>query len=144
MKVKECMTRDVHLVGPDESIASAARAMAKDDIGALPVATPERLIGMITDRDIAIRGVAAGLGPDTRVKDVMSKEVLYCYEDDTADKVLSNMGDIQVRRLPVVNAKKRLVGIVSLADLADGQERPAGEALCLIARAGGAHSQSLH
>lgn len=144
MKVKDCMTREVRLVGPDETIAEAARAMAESDCGALPVATPDRLVGMITDRDIAVRGIAAGLGPETKVSDVMSREVMYCYEDDATDDVLMNMGDIQVRRLPVVDGDKKLVGIISLSDLADGREQPAGEALCLIARSGGQHTQSVH
>jgi CBS domain-containing protein len=143
MKVKDCMTRDVRLIGPDATIAEAARAMGETDCGALPVASPDRLLGMITDRDICIRAVAQGRAPDTPVRDIMSKEVMYCYDDETADEVLENMGDIQVRRLPVVDRHKRLVGIVALSDLASGCEKPAGEALCLIARTGGSHTQSL-
>jgi CBS domain-containing protein len=144
MKVKDCMTSDVRLVGPDETIADAARAMAECDCGVLPVASPERLLGMITDRDIAIRAIARDRGPETKVQDIMSREVMYCYEDEAAEDVLENMGDIQVRRLPVVDRNKRLVGIVTLSDMADGQEKPAGEALCQIARSGGAHTQSLN
>ena len=143
MKIKDCMTRRVHTVGPDATIADAARMMAENDVGALPVASPDRLLGMITDRDIAVRAVAAELGPDTRVRAVMSDEVLYCFENEEVEDVLANMGDIQVRRLPVVDQDKRLVGIVSLSDLADDEEQAAGEALCLIAREGGQHSQSL-
>ena len=143
MKIKECMTRRVHTVGPDATIAEAARLMAENDVGVLPVATPERLIGMITDRDIAIRAVAGGLAPDTKVRSVMSDEVMYCFDTEDIDEVLANMGDIQVRRLPVVDEDKRLVGIVSLSDLADDEEQAAGEALCLIAREGGQHSQSV-
>lgn len=144
MKVKECMTRDVQLIGPDATIADAARAMGENDCGAIPVASPDRLLGMITDRDICIRAVAQGRAPDTPVREVMSKEVLYCYDDQTTDEVLDNMGDIQVRRLAVVDRNKRLVGIVALSDLANGSEKPAGQALCLIARSGGAHAQSLN
>jgi CBS domain-containing protein len=143
MNIKDCMTRRVHTVGPDATIADAARMMAENDVGALPVASPDRLLGMITDRDIAVRAVAAELGPDTRVRAVMSDEVLYCFENEEVEDVLANMGDIQVRRLPVVDQEKRLVGIVSLSDLADDEEQAAGEALCLIAREGGQHSQSL-
>lgn len=143
MNIKDCMTRRVHMVEPDATIADAARLMADNDVGALPVATPERLIGMITDRDIAVRAVAAGLGPDTRVRAVMSDEVMYCFENEEVEDVLANMGDIQVRRLPVVDEDKRLVGIVSLSDLANDEEQAAGETLCLIAREGGQHSQSL-
>ena len=143
MKIKDCMTRRVHTVGPDATIAEAARLMAENDVGVLPVATPDRLIGMITDRDIAIRAVADGLTPDTKVRTVMSDEVMYCFDNEEIDEVLANMGDIQVRRLPVVDQDKRLVGIVSLSDLADDEEQAAGEALCLIAREGGQHSQSV-
>lgn len=143
MKIKDCMTRRVHTVGPDTSIAEAARLMADHDVGVLPVANPERLIGMVTDRDITIRAVAEGLNPDTRVRTVMSDEVKYCYDSEDVEDVLANMGDIQVRRLPVVDEDKRLVGIVSLSDMADDEERATGEALCLIAREGGQHSQSL-
>jgi CBS domain-containing protein len=144
MKVKDCMTRDVQLIGPDETIADAARAMAKCDCGALPVASPDRLLGMITDRDICVRAIARGRGPDAKVRDVMSSEVMYCYDDEKIEDVLENMGDIQVRRLPVVDRNKRLVGIVALSDMADGREKPAGEALCQISRSGGAHTQSLN
>ncbi len=143
MNIKDCMTRRVHTVGPDATIADAARMMADNDIGALPVASPDRLLGMITDRDIAVRAVASGMGPDTKVRNVMSDEVMYCFENEDVEDVLANMGDIQVRRLPVVDEDKRLVGIVSLSDLADDEEQAAGEALCLIAREGGQHSQSL-
>jgi CBS domain-containing protein len=118
--------------------------MAESDVGILPVGDADRLVGMITDRDIAVRGIAGGKGPDAKVRDVMTTEVLYCFEDDEIEDVLQNMGEIQVRRLPVVSADKRLVGIVSLSDLADTSETQAGEALCLIARQGGLHTQSLH
>ena len=143
MNIKDCMTRIVRVIGPDETLAAAARAMAESDVGILPVANTERLVGMITDRDIAVRGLANGMGPDAKVSEVMTTEVLYCFEDDDIEDVLDNMGEIQVRRLPVVNVDKRLVGIVSLSDLADGSEQPVGEALCLIARQGGLHTQSL-
>jgi CBS domain-containing protein len=144
MKIRDCMTPEVRLIGPDQTIAEAARMMAEGDIGALPVANPDRLLGMITDRDIAIRAVASGRTPDTKVSEVMSEEVRYCFDDDSIEDVLANMGDIQLRRLPVVDRNKRLVGIVSLSDLADRKEHAAGEALCQIAREGGEHSQTLH
>ena len=118
MRVSECMTRDVRIANPDESIRDAARIMAEVDAGSLPVGDNDRLVGMITDRDIAVRGVAEGKGPDTPIRDVMSAEVKYCYDDQEVDEVLRNMGDIKVRRLPVINREKRLVGIISLGDLA--------------------------
>lgn len=145
MRVRECMTRDVMIADPQETIREAARMMADCDAGLLPVGENDRLVGVITDRDIAVRGVAEGKGPDARIRDVMSAEVRYCYEEDNVDDVLQNMGDLQVRRLPVLNRNKRLVGIVSLSDLAaKGATAHAGEALSDIARPGGEHSQTRH
>jgi CBS domain-containing protein len=118
MRISEVMTREVRIAGPDDSIGDAARLMAQLDAGVLPVADRERLIGMVTDRDIAIRGIGAGLGPSAKVSEVMTEDVKYCYEDDQCADIAKNMGDIQVRRLPVVDRNKRLVGIVSLGDLA--------------------------
>ena len=118
MKVWEAMTQDVCLATPDQSICDAARVMAQIDAGVLPVEQDDRLIGVITDRDIAVRAVAAGKSPDTKVRDVMSREVLYCYEDQDLDEVIRNMGAIKVRRLPVLSRDKRLVGIISLGDVA--------------------------
>ena len=145
MKVAECMTRDVEMAGPDDTLRDAATAMAQCDAGVLPVRENDRLVGMITDRDIAIRGIACGKGPDARVRDVMSAEVRYCFEDDSAEDVLREMSDRQLRRMPVLSREKRLVGIVSLSDLASNGERTGvGEALGRIARPGGEHSQTLH
>ena len=143
MKVSEAMTPDVQIANPAQSIRDAARMMAAIDSGVLPVGDNDRLVGMITDRDIAIRAVARGLGPDTKVADVMSAEVKYCYEDEELDDVAQNMAEIKVRRLPVLSRDKRLVGIVSLGDIAtfDGPDS-AGEALCDISEPGGLHSQT--
>lgn len=144
MKIRDAMTPDVRTVGSEATIREAAHAMAEQDVGVLPVAAGDRLTGMVTDRDIAVRAVAIGKGPDTTVGEVMTHEVLYCFEDDDVADVCENMADMQIRRLPVVNADKRLVGIVSLADIADAS-RPevAGEALDGITRPGGRHNQSL-
>ena len=144
MKVKEAMTRDVRLVKPDQPISEAAKLMAELDIGALPVEESDRLVGMITDRDIAVRAVALGRGPDTPVSEVMSREIKYCYEDQSIDEVTQNMGELRIRRLPVLTRDKRLVGILSLGDLAidEGARDEAGEALGGISRPGGQHSQS--
>lgn len=145
MRVSECMTRDVTITSPQETMRQAAKMMADCDSGVLPVGENDRLIGVITDRDIAVRGVAEGKSPDTQVREVMSAEVRYCYEDDDVSTVLRNMGDLQVRRLPVLSRGKRLVGIISLSDLAaHGAATPAGEALSDIARPGGEHSQTHH
>ncbi|MDB5367683.1 MAG: putative inosine-5-monophosphate dehydrogenase protein [Rhodospirillales bacterium] len=118
MKVSEVMTRDVCLIRGDQPIREAAQMMSEFDVGALPVFEGDRLIGMITDRDITIRGVAEGVGPDAKVRELMSEQVKYCFEDDNLDQVCENMSDIQMRRLPVMNREKRLVGIVALGDLA--------------------------
>jgi len=143
MLVKEAMSRDVKTVGPDEQIQEAARIMLDMDVGALPVGEDDRLVGMITDRDIAVRGVAAGKAPTARVREVMSGELRYCFEDEDAAHVARNMGDQQLRRLPVVNRDKRLVGIIALADLVTSAKSGyATAALSGISQASGAHSQS--
>jgi CBS domain-containing protein len=137
------MTRDVRIASPNQTIQDAAKMMSDVDAGVLPVGENDRLVGMITDRDIAVRAVAKGMKPDTPVRDVMTSEVRYCFEDEDTEQVARNMGDQQVRRLPVVNRDKRLVGILSLGDLAVMQgSRPAGDALAEISQPGGQHSQS--
>ena len=143
MQVSQAMSPDVRIASPNQSIRDAARLMAHIDAGALPVGENDQLVGMITDRDIAVRAIGAGKGPDTPIREVMSKDVKYCFEDDDLDEVAQNMADIKVRRLPVLNRNKRLVGILSLGDiaLADGAGS-AGSALCGISEPGGEHSQS--
>jgi len=143
MRVSEALTRDVRVARPDQSIQDAAKMMSAVDAGVLPVGENDQLVGMITDRDIAIRGIAQGKGPDTPVREVMTADVKYCFEDEDTDQVARNMADQQVRRLPVVNRDKRLVGILSLGDLAVMQGgQPAGEALTGIPQPGGEHSQT--
>jgi len=145
MKVSEAMTRDVQLAHAMQSIQEAARLMAEIDAGALPVADDDRLIGVITDRDIAVRAVAEGKLPSTQVGDVMSREVLYCYEDQDLDDVAKNMGDVKVRRLPVVSRDKRLVGIISLGDVAHCESSATtGQTVAEISEPGGEHSQKPH
>jgi CBS domain-containing protein len=142
MKISECMRRDVRIADPAETLLDAARAMADIDAGFLPVGENDKLVGIITDRDITIRAVATGRGPDAKIRDVMSEEVRYCYADEDVDDVLDNMADQQIRRLPVVDRSKRLVGIVSIGDLAtNGETRATGEALGEIARPSRRHSQ---
>jgi CBS domain-containing protein len=134
------MTRGVKLCTPGQTIREVARTMAEIDAGAMPVGENDRLIGMITDRDIAIRAVAQGKGPDTPVREVMSEHIHYCYEDEDVDDVAQNMGDIRVRRLPVMNREKRLVGILSLGDVArtEGGEI-VGDAVVGVSQPGGSH-----
>lgn len=145
MKISDCMTRDVELANPDMTLREAAKMMSDCDAGSLPVGENDRLVGMVTDRDMAIRGLARGLGADAKVSDVMTKEIRYCFEDDDADDVLEHMSEQQVRRLPVLNREKRLVGIISLGDLSkDHHPDRAGQALSQIAKPGGQHSQTTH
>jgi CBS domain-containing protein len=139
------MTRDVHLANPNETVQQAAKLMASLDAGVLPVSDNDRLVGMITDRDIAIKGVARGKGPDAKIREVMTDDVKYCFEDQELEEVARNMGDIQVRRLPVLNHDKRLVGILSLGDIAvmkASKANGAAKALSGISRPGGQHSQT--
>jgi len=140
MRVSEAMSREVRLANPGQTIRDVAKIMADIDAGSVPVSENDRLVGMITDRDIAVRAVAAGKGPDTPVREVMSQEVKYCYDDEDLDHVAKNMGDIRVRRLPVVNRDKRLVGIVSLGDLALKGEKSAGKAVKGVSQPGGPHA----
>jgi CBS domain-containing protein len=143
MRVSEAMTRDVRVARPDQMIQDAAKLMSEIDAGVLPVGDNDRLVGMITDRDIAVRAVAQGKGPQTPVREVMTAEVKYCFDDEDTEHVARSMSDQQVRRLPVVNRDKRLVGILSLGDLAIMQGgAPAGEALAGISQPGGQHSQA--
>lgn len=118
MRISEIMTTDVETVTPDQSICEAACAMARVDCGAILVRDGDRLVGMVTDRDIAVRAVAAGMESDTPVSQVMSENIRYCFEDEEVQHVAENMADIQMRRLPVLDRNKRLVGVVSLGDFA--------------------------
>ena len=142
MRVRDAMTPDVQLCTPEDTLKDAAEAMAALSCGLLPVTENDRLVGMISDRDIAIRGIGMGRGPEARVGDVMTAEVRYCYDDQNLDEVSAIMGDIQVRRLPVLNRDKRLVGIIALGDIALVQSgNGTGAALSGISRPGGQHTQ---
>ena len=145
MKVKHVMTREVVVASPDDPICEAALRMGECDAGALPVGENDRLVGVITDRDIAVRAVARRMPPDTPVREVMSQEVLYCFDEEDVEDVARNMADQQIRRLPVVNRDKRLVGIVSLGDMSPHwRAKDAGETLAAISKPGGRHDQVLH
>ena len=119
-RIAEVMTRDVRSVSPQETIRRAAQMMDELNVGALPVCDGQKLVGMVTDRDITIRAVAAGQSPDSaHVEDVMSAAVRWCFDDQTVDEVMQQMGDSQIRRVPVVDHDtKELIGIVSLGDMA--------------------------
>lgn len=117
--VSDIMSTDVQVVEPQDSLRHAAELMQELDVGALPVCDGERLLGMLTDRDITVRGVAQGLDPDaTAVSDIMTGEVEFATADQDTAEVMRVMGDKQIRRMPVVDQDRRLIGIVSIADLA--------------------------
>ena len=132
--IKDVMSRDVQVISPDATIAEAARQMRDGDFGMMPVGENDRMIGSISDRDIAVRAVAEGRGGDTKVRDVMSDGVRWAYEDEPVERVVAIMGEYQIRRLPIVSRDKRLVGIVALGDIAvrEAEPAPAAEALCEI------------
>jgi len=131
MRIQDVMTADVSFVRPDTPILEIARKMRDGDIGSTPVVEDERLVGMVTDRDLVVRVIAEGGDVRTKTaRDAMSPGILYCFVDDSVEAVLENMGDQQIRRLPVIDREKRLVGVVSLGDLAlSGKRKAAGEAL---------------
>lgn len=117
MKIQDVMTTHVHLIGQQATLREAATMMRDNDIGSLPVHSQDRLQGMLTDRDLVVRGLAEGLSPDSAVANVMSEGIEYCFDDEQVDEVASRMADLEVRRLPVVNREKQLVGFVSLANI---------------------------
>ena len=135
-KLKDLMSRDVKVISPDMSIREAAKEMRDGDFGMLPVGENDRMIGTISDRDIAIRAVAEGKDTGTKVRDVMSEGIAWAFEDDSVEEAAKIMSKRQVRRLPVVNRDKRLVGIVALGDFAveSSEIRPAAEALSEISK----------
>ncbi|MGH8852865.1 MAG: CBS domain-containing protein [Telluria sp.] len=129
--IREVMTADVRTVTPQETVQRAAQLMEELNVGAIPVCDGERLVGMITDRDITVRSVAAGQAPSsTAVADVMSTDVRTCFSNEEVDEVLNKMGDVQIRRVPVIDADShQLVGIVSLGDIATKSPGSADHAL---------------
>ena len=141
-KISDVMTRDVQTIRPDQSAQDAARFMLKAEAGSIPVTDGDRLIGMITDRDIAVRGVAKGYGPDTPVRELMSDDVICARADDSVEDVASRMSEAQVRRLPVIDQDERLCGIVSLGDLSrESDTGTAAQALEGVSQLGGQHQQ---
>jgi CBS domain-containing protein len=135
-QLKDLMSRDVKVINPDMTIGEAAQKMRDGDFGMLPVGEDDRMIGTISDRDIAIRAIAEGKDAGTKVRDVMSDGIAWAYEDDSVEKAANIMSERQVRRLPVVNRDKRLVGIVALGDFAveSSEIKPAAKALSEISK----------
>ena len=142
MKVSEVMTREVQTVSPEQSAQEAASFMLTADAGSIPVADGDRLIGMITDRDIAVRGVAKGYGPDTPVRELMTDDLVVVRMDEDVAEAAEKMSRAQVRRLPVIDAEERLCGIVSLGDLSrEADDECAEQALEGVSQPGGEHRQ---
>jgi CBS domain-containing protein len=142
MKVSQVMTRDVKTVRPDQTAKEAASFMLSEDAGSMPVSDGDRLIGMITDRDIAVRGVARGHGPDTPVRELMTDEIICVREDDDVEEVATRMSQAQVRRLPVIDSNEKLCGIVSLGDLSrETDDETAHQALEGVSASGDKHKQ---
>ena len=135
-QLKDLMSRDVKVVRPEMSICDAAKAMRDGDFGMMPVGEDDRMIGTISDRDIAIRAVAEGKDAGTKVREVMSEGIAWAYEDDSVEHAAKIMSERQVRRLPVVDRDKRLVGIVALGDFAveSSEIKPAAQALSEISK----------
>ncbi len=145
MKVSEIMTSNLEVVTPEQPVQEAARLMLSADAGVVPVQEGDRLVGMVTDRDIAVRVVAEGRGSDTPVRDVMSEKPLFCFDDEDVDEVAMQMSNAQVRRFPVLSREgQKLVGIISIGDLTklDDEGQSAEAALAGVSREGGAHNQS--
>ena len=141
--IRDLMTSSVETVGPDHTAKDAAGFMLSADTGSIPVCENDKVIGMITDRDIAVRGVAAGKGPDCSVRDLMSSDVVCARDSDDAQSVAQQMSEAQVRRLPVLDANDKLVGMVSLGDLSrDAEQSAATQALEGVSAQGGQHQQS--
>lgn len=132
--IKDVMSRDVKVISPDDTIAEAAKCMRDCDFGMMPVGENDRMIGAISDRDIAVRAVAEGKGGKAKVRDVMSEGIHWAYEDEPVERAAQIMSKHQIRRLPIVNRDKRLVGIVALGDLAvkETEKAPVAEALSEI------------
>ena len=142
MKVSEVMTRDVRTVRPDQTAQEAANFMLNEDTGSMPVSDGDRLIGMITDRDIAVRGIAKGYGPDTPVSELMSADIVCARENDDVEEVATKMSRAQVRRMPILDAGEKLCGIVSLGDLSrEADQQTADQALQGVSAPGSQHSQ---
>ena len=143
MKISQCMTREVQVVHADQAIKDAAQFMLKVDAGSIPVCDGDRVIGMVTDRDFAVRAVAEGRGPDTPVRDIMSADIVCCFEDDDVEQAARKMSQSKVRRIPILARDgEKLVGILSLGDITKGDSRLAEQALEEVTKPSSLHNQS--
>ncbi len=119
MKAKDIMSRNPEILSPEMTLQEAAEKMKKQDFGFMPIGENDRLIGAVTDRDIVIRGVASGKdSKKVTIRDIMTDKIQYCFENDSIDKIAEMMSKLQIRRLAVLNENKRIVGIISIGDVA--------------------------
>ncbi|EWY39404.1 hypothetical protein N825_06840 [Skermanella stibiiresistens SB22] len=124
MLIREIMTRDVEVVAPSDTIQRAAKLMDDLNVGVLPVCEGPKLVGLVTDRDITVRATSVGKSPsECKVAEVMTDDPRFCYEDDVVSDVSRLMGDMQIRRVPVLDNQDKLIGIVSLGDIATDTDR---------------------
>ncbi len=142
MNIRDCMSAGVRTISPEQIIREVARMMKDADTGALPVGKNDRLVGIVTDRDIAIRAVAEGKGVETPTREVMTGDIEYCFDEDV-DSVALKMSDLKVRRLPMLNRDKRLVGMISLGDVSKtGNGSQGTAALSGVSQPGGPHKHA--
>ncbi len=136
MKVREIMTPNVECVGPETGVSELAGKMKSMDLGFIPICENDRLVGTVTDRDIVIRAIAEGKDINScKAMDIMTKDVVYCFEDDNIKNVAQKMRDKEVRRILILNSEKRLTGVVSLGDLSKVEEKESGKTLRDISEA---------
>ncbi|MEO7864768.1 MAG: CBS domain-containing protein [Sphingomicrobium sp.] len=142
MNIRDVMTKSVETIGPDQTVEEAACFMLSADTGSIPVCDGDKLIGMITDRDIAVRGIAKGYGPDTCVRDLMTADIIAVRDDESVEDVAAKMSEAQVRRMPVIDSNDKLCGMVSLGDLSrETDGATAGRTLEGVSKPGGQHQQ---
>lgn len=142
MNIRELMTTDIQKVAPTDTVQQAANFMLSADTGSIPVCDGDKIVGMITDRDIAVRGTAKGLGPDCSVRELMSDDVICASVSDDVQSIARQMADRQVRRMPVIDENEKLVGMISLGDLSRGdKDSAASQALEGVSAKGGQHQQ---
>lgn len=133
MLVKECMTKKVSRLTPNDTLRAAVKLMSDKDVGAVLIEENDRLVGVLTDRDIVVRAFKEGLDLSAPIRKAMTPKILYCFDDDSIEDVADNMGKNQVHRLPVIDHNKRLVGIVSVGDISTkASKKSAGAALAKI------------
>jgi CBS domain-containing protein len=147
MQIRECMSSNVKIIDPDTTLRDAAKLMREQDTGFLPVGENDRLVGTLTDRDITIRAVCEGKDPNrATVREAMSQDIVYCFEDQQTEEAADLMAEKQIRRLAVLNRQKRLVGVLSLGDIAEssGCQQAAEHALEGVSRQSGQASQQAH